>query len=179
MSTEETHEALMFMFAAYPNTEWSTATQAVYVKYLADIPVEDLRAVIGQAIATCKFPPTVAEIRDTWHGLHHVGRLTYGEAWALVQKEIRRIGSYGKPRFDDETTAKVVAQMGWLNLCMSEEPGNDLARFRDLYNVLVNRDDGTEKLLPASRQLAERKTGGMIPMRDVLGALTDSRNGSK
>lgn len=178
MNPEETHEALMFMFAAYPNTEWSTATQGVYVKYLADIPVDELRTVIGQAIATCKFPPTVAEIRETWHGLSRVGRLTYGEAWELVQKEIRRVGSYSKPQFSDETTARVVAAMGWKELCMSEDQGRDRAQFRDMYNAIVNRDDSAEKLLPQARQLAERKTG-LIPMSNILGALADSRNGSK
>ena len=178
MNQTETAKALLILYAAYPNTEWTEITQGVYVKYLADIPVEELRTVIGQAIATCKFPPTVAEIRETWHGLSHVGRLTYGEAWELVQKEIRRIGSYGKPRFSDETTARVVAAMGWKELCMSEDQGRDRAQFRDMYNAIVNRDDSVDKLLPQARQLAERKTG-LIPMGDVLGALTDGRNGSK
>jgi len=178
MSTTDTHDALLMLYAAYPNTEWTTATQAVYVKYLADIPVEDLRTIVAQAIATCKFPPTVAEIRDTWHGLQHVGRLTYVEAWDMVQKEIRRIGSYSKPRFGDAITAQVVASMGWRELCMSETPEITRAQFRDMYNALVSRGDNEQKLLPQARAFAEQR--GLIPMRHVLGALTDSsRNGSK
>ncbi len=178
MSAIETADALMILYAAFPNTEWSTTTQAVYAKHLADIPVEELKTVIAQAIGTCRFPPTVAEIRDTWHGLSHVGRLTYGEAWELVQKEIRRVGSYSKPQFSDETTARVVAAMGWKELCMSEDQGRDRAQFRDMYNALVGRDDTVEKLLPQARQLAERKQG-LIPMSNVLVALTDKRNGSR
>jgi len=96
MNTNEvhTHDALMVLYAAFPNTEWSEATQAVYAKYLADIPVDDLRTVIAQTIAVCKFPPSIAEIRDTWHSLQHANRLTWADAWDSVQREIRRVGSY-------------------------------------------------------------------------------------
>jgi hypothetical protein len=179
LSEKDTAEALFVLYAAFPNTEWSTVTQSVYVKYLADIPVEELQTVIAQAIGTCKFPPTVAEIRDTWHGLRTIGRLTYVEAWDMVQKEIRRIGSYSKPRFEDAITTQVVASMGWRELCMSETPEISRAQFRDMYNALLARGDNEQKLLPQSRALAEQR-GGLIPMRNVLGALTDSsRNGSK
>lgn len=167
MSEKDTHKALLVMFAAFPNTEWSTATQGVYVKYLADIPVEDLQTIIGQAIATCKFPPTVAEIRDTWHGLHNIGRLTYVEAWDMVQKEIRRVGSYSKPRFEDAITAQVVSSMGWRELCMSEEPQICRAQFRDMYNALLARGDSEQKLLPQARAYAERR-GGLLPIRTLL-----------
>lgn len=164
---KDTATALFVMYAAFPNTEWSETTQAIYVKYLGDIPVDELKTIIGQAIATCKFPPTVAEIRDTWHGLRNIARLTYVEAWDSVQKEIRRIGSYGKPHFEDATTAQVVASMGWRDLCMSEEPQISRAQFRDMYNALLARGDTEQKLLPQARAYAEQR-GGLLPLRNLL-----------
>ena len=172
MSEVRTHDALMVLYAAFPNTEWSEATQAVYAKYLADIPVDDLRTVIAQAIATCKFPPTIAEIRDTWHNLQNVGRLTWADAWDAVQREIRRIGSYSQPRFDDELTERTVKAMGWKALCASDNPGTDRAQFRDMYNAMAARDETAQKLLPQARELAERNGGGggLVAMRRLLGA---------
>jgi hypothetical protein len=177
MNADNTLTVLKQLFACYPNTEVNKHATLMYVRLLQDIDPADLQTVVDQAVATCKFLPTIAELRDMYHTLHHVGRLTYGEAWELVQKEIRRIGSYSKPQFSDETTARVVAAMGWKELCMSEDQGRDRAQFRDMYNALVTRSDTTEKLLPQARAFAEQR--GLIPMQNILGALTDSRNGSK
>jgi hypothetical protein len=178
MNAQDTLDVLMQLFACYPNTEVTKHTTAMYVRLLQDISPADLQTVVDQAVATCKFMPTIAELRDMYHGLQHVGRLTYVEAWDMVQKEIRRIGSYSKPRFEDAITAQVVASMGWRELCMSETPEITRAQFRDMYNALVSRGDNEQKLLPQARAFAEQR--GLIPMRNVLGALTDaSRNGSK
>lgn len=156
MSEVNTHDALLVLYAAFPNTEWSEATQAVYAKYLADIPPADLRTVIAQAIATCKYPPTVAEIRDTWHNLSNANRLTWADAWENVVKEMRRIGGYGTPRFDDELTARAVKAMGWRALCVSENASTDRAQFRDMYNAMSQRAEADQKLLPQARAYAER-----------------------
>ncbi len=174
MNEVHTHDALMVLYAAFPNTEWSEATQAVYAKYLADIPVDDLRTVIAQAIATCKFPPSIAEIRDTWHNLQHADRLTWAEAWDAVQREIRRIGSYSTPRFDDPITAKVVEAMGWKTMCaaLTENVATDRAQFRQMYEGYASRQEVAQKLLPQARELAERSAGsngGLIAMGRLLG----------
>ena len=166
------------LFSAYPNVEASKQTLAMYFRLLQDIPADELQTIVDQAVATCKFLPTIAELRDMRHSLNNVTRLTWTDSWDLVQKEIRRIGSYGKPVFSDALTAQVVASMGWRYLCMSEQPQIDRAQFRDMYNALLQRSDTVDKLLPQARDYAERSSG-MIPMRNVLGALTDGRNGSK
>ena len=101
------------LFAAYPNAQVTPETVAVYMRLLRDIQPEDLQVTVDQAIATCKFLPTVAELRDTLHGLTAIGQLSWGEAWENVQAEMRRIGSYGAPRFSSDLTASVVRSMGW------------------------------------------------------------------
>jgi hypothetical protein len=159
------------LFAAYPNTQIADETMGVYVENLIDIPLGELQVIIKQAIATHKFLPTVAEIRDMRHGLQHFEQLTYVEAWDTVVKEIRRIGSYGAPQFQDPITARVVKSMGWRELCMSENPGIDRAQFRDMYNALLSRQERDQKLLPQARDYVQNR--GMISMRQLLGTMVD------
>ena len=157
------------LFAAFPNTQISDGTVAVYMRLLADIPPEALQVAVDQAIATCKFLPTVAELRDTLHGLSAIGQLSWGEAWEDVQTEMRRIGSYGVPKFSSELTAAVVRSMGWKTLCASENPQTDRAQFRDMYNALAARRDSDLKLLPQAREYANDNR--MLPISHLLAGI--------
>ena len=159
------------LVSAYPNAQVTVETIAVYDRLLSDIPPADLQAVVDQCIAECKFIPTVAEIRERYHALtRSLGHLTASDAWGQVKREIRRIGSWGTPKFDDPITAKVVANMGWLELCMSESPeGVDRAQFERAYNEILNRNEQVSKLLPQARELAEtRIAGGLQHIRGFL-----------
>lgn len=144
------------LFSAYPNTQATDETVAMYVRLLGDIPEQELQTVVDQAVATSKFLPTIAELRDMYHSLTAINRITWVEGWDMVQHEIRRIGSYGAPKFDDELTARVVAAMGWREICASENQGTDRAQFRDMYQALAARADTTQKLLPQARNFAAR-----------------------
>lgn len=164
-----TTSILRQLFSAYPNTAVTPETVAMYVRLLSDIPPDELQTVVDQAVAMCRFLPTIAELRDMRHSLHNAHRLTWADAWDAVQKEIRRVGSYGLPRFDDELTTRCVQAMGWKAICASENPQTDRAQFRDMYNALAARQDTTQKLLPQARELAERSTAGLVEMRRLLG----------
>ncbi len=155
------------LFSAFPNVQVTMETTAVYMRLLKDIPVEDLQVIVDQAVATCKYLPTVAELRDLHHGLQNRGRLSWTEAWESVQREMRRIGSYGVPVFSDPLTTRVVAAIGWRNLCISETQMADRAHFRDAYQALVARGDFDAKLLPQARMLATRSTG-LVPLRELV-----------
>lgn len=166
---EATFAILDQLFGCYPNTEVTPRTVAMYVRLLGDIPPDELQTVVDQAVATCKFLPMIAELRDMRHSLANVGRLTWADAWELVVNEIRRVGSYSTPRFDDELTAKCVQAMGWKALCASENPQTDRAQFRDMYNALAARREGAQKLLPQARELAGRlSAGGPVALGKLL-----------
>jgi len=155
------------LFAAFPNTEASTETVAMYVKLLGDIPPLDLQVIVDQAVSTARFLPTIGELREMHHNLRHIGQLSWVEAWGAVGAEMRRIGSYGVPHFEDELTARVVKMMGWRTLCASEQPSIDRAQFRDMYTALASREEREQKLLPHTREWAERN-GGLLPLRNLL-----------
>lgn len=169
MQAESTLTVLAQLFACYPNTEVGRETTAMYVRLLQDIPPDELQTVVDQAVATCRFLPTIAELRDMRHSLQNANRLTWAEAWDSVQREIRRVGSYSTPRFDDELTERTVKAMGWKSLCASENPATDRAQFRDMYNAMAGRQETAQKLLPQARELVERNGGGLVEMRRLLG----------
>ena len=71
------------------------------------------------------------------------------EAWGTVLAEIRRTGYYGQPQFEDSLTAAVVRQMGWKDLCISDDATADRARFVDAYQRQEQRAR-SQDVLPES-----------------------------
>lgn len=170
----DTLSVLKSLFAGYPNTTITKETVAVYVEDLSDIPPDELHVAIRQARRQSKFLPTTAEIIET-HRLitQDLGKATPEEEWEKVMREVRRIGSWGAPHFDNEITKRVIESMGWLAICGSSTPGVDRRQFIDLYNGLSLRGEQAAKLMPEARQLAARKFG-MLSMNDSLrGLLTN------
>lgn len=163
----ELETLMMKLVAAFPNSQATTETVVVYAEILQDIPIAELKIVVQQVLAESKFLPAIAELREMHRKLGNVGRLTWADAWELVQKEVRRIGSYQAPKFNDEITTRVVATIGWRNICASEQPDTVRAHFRQMYEALATREEGLEKLLPQSRALAEKK-GGLLPLGNLL-----------
>ena len=86
-------------------------------------------------------------------------QLTEADAWGLVMAEIRRIGIYGQPKFDDPVVAKTVKILDWLALCSSENVIADRAHFMKMYGQLSERAKDDAKLLPAAREVREIHAG--------------------
>jgi hypothetical protein len=152
------------LFAAYPHAQATVETIAVYDRLLADIPATDLQVVVEQAIAECKFVPTVAEIREKWLALASAANPhSSGEGWAELQKQILRTGHSGVPHFSDAITAQVVKQMGWRELCLSENQVADRAHFLRLYEEVVKQKAEVKRLLPQARQLVSQQGERGLP----------------
>lgn len=154
------------LFAAYPNNHATEGTVAIYLRLLADIDPADLQTCVDQAIAECKFLPTVAELRERYHLLTRtLNQLAPAEAWGLVQAELKRVGSWGSPKFDDPLVAQVVRSMGWINLCQSDQPGVDRAQFMRMYEQIMGRREQIDRLLPQARELLEDSAQRSGPKR--------------
>lgn len=163
----DTRAILKQLFAAFPNLQLTVETLAMYDKLLSDIPPLDLQVIVDQAVSTMRFLPTIGELRDMHYNLRRISQISWVEAWGTVGSEMRRIGSYGVPHFEDELTGRVVKMMGWRTLCASEQPSIDRAQFRDMYQALAARDEREQKLLPQAREWAERN-GGLLPLAKLL-----------
>lgn len=137
---------------AFPRQEMRPETLALYARHLADLPPAAVCAAIDRAIATCVFPPTIAEIKAA------VGELALGDdalpetVWAEVQREIRRVGHNRPPRFQngrflppetpqfaDPLVAEAVAATGWAYLCTGEPESVVKAQFERTLRTIRQR----------------------------------------
>lgn len=64
MKHSEAAELVLMMLAAFPNAKATEATNQVYEKMLVDIDVTVARRAVHKLIATSKWFPSVAEIRE-------------------------------------------------------------------------------------------------------------------
>lgn len=159
------------LMESYPNNKATEATIANYVRLLQDIPLADLQTSIDQCMATCKFLPTIAEIREQWRGLTMaLSQQTASDAWGDVQREILQTGYIGTPKFDNPVTAIVVRNMGWHNICASDKPGVDRRQFMDMYEQYMARNESFSKLLPEAREFAEQRQPGLRALGDSVRA---------
>lgn len=163
------------LLSAYPNSQATVETVAVYDRLLSDIPPGDLQTVVDQCLATCKFLPTIAEIRDRWHALTRtLCQPTATDGWDEVQREIRRVGYIGTPYFANAITARVVKAMNWRDLCASENVIADRAHFMRMYEQLAERGEQVQRLLPQALAMAERHNGGLVHISAYLPKRSDN-----
>jgi hypothetical protein len=144
-------------FSKGRTTKDMKAVLVIWCEMLAPFPVEVLKLAAKQHIATSKYPPAISEIRSIAISIMQPPRLTGMEAWGEVGREMRRVsGVYGTPQFSDPLIEKVVREMGWRNLCTSEMPAADRARFIEAYDQIQGRQQREQETLPEIRALSER-----------------------
>jgi len=173
MKRSEVAKLVLNLTAAYPNAPVTEATSAAYERQLADLDYAAAQAAIERLLNTCRFLPTIAEIREAATEMTLGPRRLGGEAWGDVNAEVRRVGRYGLPSFEDPLTAEAVRQMGWLSLCDSTNEVADRARFVELYDGLAARQRrdqvaGPALALPAPRA-AQRPKLASVPMPKLKG----------
>lgn len=148
--------------AAFP-TEVSEATMKIYEEYLADIEPEDLKHAINECIATCKFFPKVAEIREKAgeNALSREGVPSAVEAWAEVQREMNDKGSYGAPELSHPLVREAMhAVGGWPHLTTAWNLNLETVRaqYLRIYESMVSRFKHDHSLLPGTRKWLENNT---------------------
>ena len=146
--TEEQAQMLVTVWVtSFPSTmvrlsqEQQRQTMATYRRMLSDLDYAVANAAVERLMATCKFMPSVAEIRDTALSLATGEQVAGGEAWGALLKAISEQGAYRVPGTDfvfrDPVTAKAVSCLGWQNLCLSDCQPAERARFIELYDKLA------------------------------------------
>lgn len=114
----------------------------MWYKLLQDIPYDVLNVSIQRYMLTNKFPPTIADLRETAANIVQGETLDWGNGWEQVVNGIRKYGFYQESKAletMDEVTRQTVKRLGWAQLCMSENIMTDRANFRDIYNQIANR----------------------------------------
>lgn len=137
----------------YPKENILPNEQALelWYKQLEDIPYNVAEVALNKWVATNKWSPSIADIREGAAGLTQGEAKDWGEAWQSVLRSISNYGSYRETEAVeslDATTRKVVEQIGYKNICFSEDLQVDRANFRKIYEIQIERDKKSAQLPP-------------------------------
>lgn len=148
----------------YPKENLLPNEQAMQLWFnqLNDIPYNVAEVTLNKWVATNKWSPSIADIREQATGLTQGEAKEWGEAWQDVLRAIRLYGSYEELKaLDslDEITRKTVKHLGYRNLCFSENIQNDRANFRMIYEREQERAKQSAQLPPRLKAII-----GNMPM---------------
>ena len=159
MTIQESLQIITVLIAAYPAIKLSEENIAVYSNHLLDADFRACKKATEDLTNTCKFFPSIAEIRETT--LRYTPNAyipSPSEAWANVAEQLQHAGTWHSPTFAHPLIAQAVRTMGWYDLCRSDNQMADRAHFMRIYSDL--RDTSWRQALcalpaPESRLLHE------------------------
>lgn len=138
MNAQEFSTIAMAIRSAWPNANLMLDDKAKDVWYtmLADLDYNTCLVAIKEHMSTCRFAPSIAELRERCSNVTSVPVQSWSDAWGDVMSAIRFCGMYREEdalgRLD-EITRKCVQRLGFKNLCTSENVTADRANFRMAY----------------------------------------------
>lgn len=144
MTERQFAEFAAVMKSAYPKDNLFEIGKAMEVWYrmLKDIDGKVAMAALEKWIATEKWPPRIADIREYSTDIVTGRSADWSVQWEYVLKLIGKYG-YWRPNEAyaemDEATRQTVKRIGYGNLCKSENMVADRAMFRDVYQAYINR----------------------------------------
>lgn len=159
MTRAEALKLVKVLEAAYPRGEFTRERAEVYIRFLEPLDYRAANAAVAQLIATSRYLPTIAEIRET------VARMTAGipepeEALEEVVEAARR----GRYEFSHPAIRKAVDALGWEYIQYSEDPGVWRSQFLRLYGPI------------RERALIKHQTDGLLPAHNGATALPEGRS---
>lgn len=152
----------------YPREQLLPNTQAMelWFQMLGDIPYNVAEAALQKWVATNKFSPTIADIREIASRIQHGDLPEWGDAWENVREAVQRYGWYRQEEAMaslDELTRECVKRIGFERLCHSEEPEMERVNFRMVFETLAKRRKTQEQLpLGLSNLIGEIRNNLMI-----------------
>lgn len=157
----------MALKAYYPkeNLLPDKESMQLWHKQLEDIPYKVAEAGLNKWVATNKWSPSIADIREMAVGVTQKDLPQWGEAWQEVCTAIRRYGSYrvGEALNSLSPLARqATEQIGFLNLCISENVMSDRANFRMIYERLAEREKANKLLPKPLQELIETMQGNLL-----------------
>lgn len=160
MTKQEFATFAMAVRTYYPREALLPNQQAMELWYreLSDIPYHVAEAALRKWVATNKWSPSIAEIRELTTTIQYGEQLTWGEAWERALNAVRRYGSYNREKALDSLdplTRKCVENIGYLDLCKSENIMVERAHFQKIFEVYSKRALVDKQLPPSLVQSIE------------------------
>ena len=96
MTKQEFAQFVMALKTYYPRETLLPNNQAVelWFRQLSDIPYNVAEIALNQWVATNKWSPSIADIREAANGIQNDEKFDWGEGWEQVQHAIRYYGYY-------------------------------------------------------------------------------------
>ena len=150
MNRNERITAVVRMLAATFNRQATEAFYAGYLVGLDGVPEADIESAAAKALATSKFMPSPAELRELCNAHEYTDDEKAVLAFGAVERAVSVVGSYGSPDFDDpRINAAIRLCGGWVRICGLAESEFDKwfrADFVKAYKAA--RDPGHEQAAP-------------------------------
>lgn len=145
MTKSEFAKYAMAIKTYYPRENLLPNQQAMELWYmqLQDIPYPVAEAGLNKWVATNKWSPSIADLREITSGISRGEMPSWGDAWDEVMKAIRKYGMYEVDEAMKSLSPlarKATERIGFRNICMSENVTTDRANFRMIYETLAERE---------------------------------------
>lgn len=178
MDKADTARLIGVIVMAYPNFDRFKNSEQVetMITVWSEMFAEDNGALVGAAvkkhIATNKFPPSIAEIREIMCDIVYPNIIPPDTAWIAVSDLLYAEGEYGSDSIKElpPLIARAVESIGWHNLYElhrgsygGNKAGLDRVAFMDLYKPMYERERQTAMLPEALKSTFDKaalKYGG-------------------
>lgn len=130
---------------------------------LKDLDYKTAEAALNKWVATNKWSPSIAELREAAAELTQGEIPDWGEAWEKVLKAVWHWGSYEPEKAMesfDEITRQAVKRVGYRDICMSENISVERANFRMVYETIAARKKQDAQIPPQIQGLIQKAMGG-------------------
>ncbi len=167
MDKKEFATFAMALRTYYPREQILPNQQAMELWYreIQDIPYPVAEAALRKWVATNKWSPSIADIREMTAGIVNGDPLTWGESWERALNAVRRYGSYNKQAALDSLdplTRKCVENIGFMELCMSENIMVERAHFQKIFEVYAKREQVNQRVsAPLLEAISHMKLNGV------------------
>lgn len=158
MTREEFINLTKALKTFYPRDNMLPNMEAMELWYreLSDISYTVAEAALRKYVATNKFSPTIADIRELSATVTNGDKPLWSDGWEEVLRAIKLFGSYRETealQSMTETTREAVKRMGFRNICLSENIMTERANFRTIFEQLADRKQKNAQLSTGLAQL--------------------------
>lgn len=137
---------------------------ALWYGMLSDIPYKVAEAAVSKHVASNKYPPTVAEIREISAQIISGDDPDWSKAWSDVVYAMAKFGWYRTSEALeslDGLTRETVKRLGFEQLCHSENIAADQRRFKEIFEMIAQRKKADAQIPPALKQIIHQiRIGG-------------------
>jgi len=147
---------MMAVKAAYPASKIleDIPSMEFWFEMIKDIDYKVAQNAVKEYICTNTFPPSIADIRKLCRERTVKGMIGFEQAWGVINRAIslygnqNPTGAYGY--MDQQTgshiTAEIAKNLGWTEICMTDNPMATRANFRMAYERKIEEEQKKQQL---------------------------------